>query len=85
MFSLLACHPLLHILTSAPLKKDALPVDGELCLLVNISFLIVNSLQNKTLFCIQEDQLLRLSNMSEYQPSPMLIVIMIMVVPSLIP
>ena len=52
MFSLLACHPLLHTLTSAPLKKDALPVDGELYLLVNISFLIVNSLQYKTLFIL---------------------------------
>ena len=52
MSILLACHPLLHTLTSAPLKKDALPVDGELCLLVNILFLIFNSLQYETSFIL---------------------------------
>ena len=52
MSILLACHSLLHTLTSAPLKKNALPVDGELCLLVNILFLIFNSLQYETSFIL---------------------------------
>ena len=52
MFKQHVCLLLHHTCQPHQLKLDALPVDGELCLLVNILFIIFHSLQYKTLFIL---------------------------------